>query len=151
MPCLFMRCSEIPLAEQVRACTRKMIEIFEKVTSAKIKLNFGGPAGSSALERAYAFGQHLKFPMQMREAQRIVGALCFRYLCFVFSFVFFDWVRVHACNRFISFDLGFFCCHVSSKRKVEPTKKASTLERNENTCAPEEMEALRVIPCGKQG
>ena len=29
-----------------------MIEIFEKLTSAKFKLNFGGPAGGSALERA---------------------------------------------------------------------------------------------------
>ena len=30
----------------------KIAEIFGKVTSAKFKLNFGGPAGGSALERA---------------------------------------------------------------------------------------------------
>ena len=30
----------------------KMIEIFEKSTSAKLKVNSGGPAGGSALERA---------------------------------------------------------------------------------------------------
>ena len=30
----------------------KMTEIFEKVTSPRLKSNFGGPAGGSALERA---------------------------------------------------------------------------------------------------
>ena len=30
----------------------EMVEIFEKVTSASVKSNFGGPAGGEALERA---------------------------------------------------------------------------------------------------
>ena len=50
--CLFMRFSKSCTGGQVRACTRKLVEIFEKVTCASVKWNLGGPAGGSALERA---------------------------------------------------------------------------------------------------
>ena len=71
----------------------------------------------------------------MREAQRIVGALCFRYLCFVFNLVFFDWVRVHACNRFISFDLGFFVFMlVGNKMSNQDRKQAKWRGTRKRAC-----------------
>ena len=55
MPCLFMRFRKSLTEEQVPACERNMIEIFENLMSAKFKMNFGGPAGGSALERMYTY------------------------------------------------------------------------------------------------